>query len=444
MIDVNTYGECTRISPEAPVQVVKYQKQLETLGGVGNNLTNLHYLNIPTDIISVAGDDDGFKIVNNLTSKLSQNAIIIKDNTRPTTIKNRIIAHNHQVLRLDTEETHEISSKIESEIIGHISKNIKEYSIIMISDYNKGVCTKSLIHSIVSLASQNNIKVLCDPKKSDVSIYSGCYIITPNKKEAEVMLSTKIKSDNEIHSALIQMLRFIQNPVITLSEDGIAYLDENKNLTKSKALAREVVDVTGAGDTAISTICYGIYHGMALKESIDLANKASSIVVSRFGTSFVTEDELKNSKCGKIIKNYKDIIHTLNGKSIVFTNGCFDIIHRGHAVYLKKAKELGDILIVGINSDESVKNLKGDLRPINDLESRMEVLSSLECVDYVIPFSTATPYDLIKEIKPKILAKGGDYEVKNIIGNDVADKTVVIPFEDGFSTTKIIEKITKK
>ena len=442
MLDINTYGTCSRISPEAPVQVVRKTQEIITLGGAGNNLVNIHHLNISTDFISVIGNDSNGKVLLQEIKKIPSTSPVIFYENRKTTTKNRILANKHQVLRIDEEDTHNISNATENKIIQKIKKNISTYSVILISDYNKGVCTKKLISKIISIANQNNVKVICDPKKDDISIFTGCYFITPNKNELEKITKNPIKTQEDLKNALLMMKKFVEIPLVTLSEEGIAYtIDDNLHI--SHAIAKDVVDVTGAGDTVISTLAYCIHHNISIPQAVELANKAASIVVSKLGTSFVTKHELHQENT-KIVSNIANIQNELSGKKIVFTNGCFDILHKGHVKYLQKAKNLGDILIVGINSDSSVKRLKGNSRPINSLQARMEVLEGLSCIDYIIPFEEDTPYNLICQIQPDILVKGGDYIPQNIIGNDIAKSTIVIQFEEGFSTTKIIESIQKQ
>ncbi len=440
MLDINTHGTCTRISPEAPVQVVKKSNEVFTLGGAGNNLVNLYHLNVDTDFISVIGGDNNGNVIQDSIKQCTKRHLLIQEEGRVSTVKNRIIAHGHQVLRIDTEDTHPIQENTRLKILEHIKNNADSYEIILISDYNKGVCTEELIKDVVSIANKHNIKVICDPKKHNIQSYKGCYIVTPNKTEAEALYGSSISTNEDIQNALLFMKRYIANPIITLSEKGIAYLDDNGAIKISSAQARGVVDVTGAGDTVVSTICYCIMNGYNLDTTISMANKAAAIVVTKLGTAFVKESELFKDNT-KVLASHNELPKT-NGK-VVFTNGCFDILHTGHVKYLNEAKKLGDILIVGVNSDNSVKRLKGSARPVNNLEARMSVLSGLSSVDYIIPFNEDTPYNLISAIKPNILVKGGDYNVCNIVGNDIAQETIVIPFVNGFSTTQIIEKMKK-
>jgi D-beta-D-heptose 7-phosphate kinase/D-beta-D-heptose 1-phosphate adenosyltransferase len=442
MLDINTHGTCSRISPEAPVQVVRKTHEVVELGGAGNNLVNLEHLGVATDFISVIGFDQNSKTIEKKFSEIKNcTPFLIKEQNRKATVKNRILVNRHQVLRIDTEDSHNIETLTHNKIIEIIKKNISKYCVILISDYNKGVCTPELIREIISIANKNNIKVICDPKKTDISIFKGCYCITPNKLELESLLQMKITSPQEIEQAFLLMQNFIEIPLVTLSEKGIAYL-QNGKVNISHAIAKDVIDVTGAGDTVISTIAYCLQNEIEFSKAVELANKAASIVVSKLGTSFVTRQDLHQEKT-KIVQNFDVIKNEIAGKKVVFTNGCFDILHKGHVKYLAKARELGDVLIVGVNSDASVRILKGNSRPVNDLDSRMEILAGLESVSFVIPFQEETPYELIKQIQPAVLVKGGDYEAEKIVGFDIAKQTVVIDFVNGFSTTKIIEKLKK-
>lgn len=441
MLDINTYGECKRISPEAPVQVVKKTHTSATLGGAGNNLVNMYHLNLPVTFVTVAGNDNNALEVERLASQYYKSDLIIKENGRKTTIKNRILANHHQVLRIDEEDNYDILPESLKKIVNFVENEIANTEIIMFSDYNKGVCSKELIRSIIKIANKNNVITICDPKKNDIEIYRGLDIIKPNRSEAEALCGFVIKNHHDIEKALLLLKQYVKKPVITLSEDGIAFLDDSNCVKYSKSIVKDVVDVTGAGDTVISTICYGIYNKIDFAKTIDLANKAASIVVEKFGTSFVSEYELLNES-SKFLKNTEEFLQKIDkNKKIVFTNGCFDVIHLGHIKYLQEAKKLGDILVIGLNSDESIKRLKGNSRPINNLEARAEVLSALSCVDFIIPFWDDTPINLIKDITPDVLVKGGDYEIKNIVGNDIAKSTVVLQFIDGYSTSNIIKKM---
>lgn len=448
MLDVNTFGTCSRISPEAPVPIFKMTGEKSTLGGVGNTLYNLKSLNVTVSFISVMGTDNNSAIIQAMLRKMTRYCKIFTEEGRITTVKNRILASKHQLLRIDSEDIHPIAQTTEDKIIAYIEGHVKhaeKYSIAVISDYNKGVCTKSLMRRIMNLAKTYGIRVICDPKQPDVKMYDGAYAITPNRSELAQIYGAPIKNHDDIKSALQFLGKYVQQPMVTLSEEGIAYLDDDGNLAISHAHSEDVIDVTGAGDTVLASIAYALNKGYTFSQAVELANKAAGIVVKKLGTSFVTEHELLfEGTQEKIINNFDAIRNKVQGKKVVFTNGCFDIIHSGHIKYLQEARKLGDVLIVGINTDDSVKKLKGNSRPVNTLADRMVVLSGLASVDYVIPFSDETPYDLIQSIVPDILVKGGDYTVNQIVGNDIAKKTIVLKFHEGKSTSIIIDKIKTK
>lgn len=442
MLDVSIHGSSSRIAPEAPVPVVNINRQDISLGGAGNVLRNLISFGLNASIFSIIGENNK----NDITTLLSELGVsdkhIIHDKTRKTTVKTRIIAQNGQVARYDFEDTHTVNYS--QELLNNIQKAIDEAKVVIISDYGKGVCSPEMIKNVIQYCNKKNIKTIIDPKGNDITKYKDAYCITPNKKEAYDLLGIKVNHEN-VSDILKQMSKYIKNPIITLSEDGIAYLDLEGNAHTSKAYKRDVIDVNGAGDTVVASLAYAVVHDFDIHHAVNFANKAAAIVVSKLGTATATLDEitnfnLHNYHIAKIINknDIKNLSNDFKGKKIVFTNGCFDILHIGHIECLKKAKDLGDILVIGINSDSSIKRLKGDKRPINNLNDRMTFLSYLSFVDFIIPFEEDTPYALIKELKPDILVKGGDYKASDVIGFDIAKETVIIPYVQGKSTTNIL------
>lgn len=445
MLDINTFGTCTRISPEAPVPIFKMTSEKSTLGGVGNTLHNLKALNMSTSFIGVLGTDNNSAVIESMLRKITKYCKIFTEEGRIATVKNRMLASKHQLIRIDSEDIHPITQITEDRIVSYIENHVKhanKYSIAVVSDYNKGICTKSLMQRIINLAQTYDIKIVCDPKQPDITMYNGAYAITPNRSELAQIYDKPITNYDDIRSALQFLGKYVKQPMVTLSEEGIAYLDDNGNLAISHAHAQDVIDVTGAGDTVLATIAYALNQGHTFAHAIEFANKAAGIVVKKLGTSFVTESELLlDNNTDKIVNSFNTIKDKIYGRKIVFTNGCFDIIHSGHVKYLQEAKKLGDILIVGMNTDDSVKKLKGNSRPINTLDERMAILSGLASVDYIIPFAEDTPYNLIASITPDILVKGGDYDVENIVGNNIAKKTIILKFHEGKSTSIVVEKI---
>ncbi|MFY4758386.1 D-glycero-beta-D-manno-heptose-7-phosphate kinase [Aliarcobacter butzleri] len=454
MIDHYLWGSCDRISPEAPVQVVNVKKESSVLGGAGNVINNLFTLGATVDVISVIGDDN---VANELKSLLEKIKIstsnLIVENNRKTSKKSRLIASQQQVLRYDMESIDDINEESHKKIISNLEKNIKKYSSIILSDYGKGVLTTKLTQDIINIANKNGVKVLVDPKGKDYSKYKGSYTLTPNKKEAQEATNIDIKDENSLINALKDLKEKcnLEVSLITLSEQGIAIFDEN--LTIKPTVAREVYDVTGAGDTVIASIAFALGNDLNINEAVSFANLAAGVVVGKLGSATTTLDEiyeyessLHKSNSNSHIKTFEEIeklvskLHNL-GKKIVFTNGCFDILHVGHVKYLEEARSYGDVLILGLNADRSVKKLKGDSRPINNQDDRAYILASLESVDYVVIFEEETPYELIKLIKPHVLVKGGDYEGKDVVGQDIADELKLVKFVDGKSTTNTIKRI---
>ncbi|MEV9594770.1 D-glycero-beta-D-manno-heptose-7-phosphate kinase [Aliarcobacter butzleri] len=454
MIDHYLWGSCDRISPEAPVQVVNVKKESSVLGGAGNVINNLFTLGATVDVISVIGDDN---VANELKSLLEKIKIstsnLIVENNRKTSKKSRLIASQQQVLRYDMESIDDINEESHKKIISNLEKNIKKYSSIILSDYGKGVLTTKLTQDIINIANKNSVKVLVDPKGKDYSKYKGSYTLTPNKKEAQEATNIDIKDENSLINALKDLKEKcdLEVSLITLSEQGIAIFDEN--LTIKPTVAREVYDVTGAGDTVIASIAFALGNDLNINEAVSFANLAAGVVVGKLGSATTTLDEiyeyessLHKSNSNSHIKTFEEIeklaskLHSL-GKKIVFTNGCFDILHVGHVKYLEEARSYGDVLILGLNADSSVKKLKGDSRPINNQDDRAYILASLESIDYVVIFEEETPYELIKLIKPHVLVKGGDYEGKDVVGQDIADELKLVKFVDGKSTTNTIKRI---
>lgn len=454
MIDHYLWGKCERISPEAPVQVVNIDKESSVLGGAGNVINNLRALGSKVDVLSVVGDDSVASELEGLLKDIDvQSNMLIIEKNRKTSKKSRLIASQQQVLRYDNESIEDISMNSEKEIINKLNANILNYDVIILSDYGKGVLTTKLTQEIISISNKNKIKVFVDPKGKDYSKYKGAYTLTPNKKEAMEATLITIK-DNETLEEAIKKLKDecnLEVSLITLSESGIAIFDDKLRIKPT--VAREVYDVTGAGDTVIASIAFAIANDMKIDDAIQFANLAAGVVVGKIGSATASLDEiyeyessLNKSNSSSHIKSFDEIetlakkLHT-KGKKIVFTNGCFDILHAGHVKYLEEAKSYGDILILGLNADSSVKKLKGPTRPINNQDDRAYILASLESVDYVVIFEEETPYELIKLVQPHILVKGGDYEGKDVVGQDIAQELRLVQFVDGKSTTKIIQRI---
>jgi len=457
MIDHYIWGSCERISPEAPVQVVNVSRENSVLGGAGNVINNLLSLGADVSIYSVVGDDENATEMQKMLIAIEPKILyLVEEEGRRTTKKSRIIASNQQVIRYDDETTVDVCKDSEILLLDALEKKLSLYEMIILSDYGKGVLTPTLTKNIITLAKKLNKPILVDPKGVDYSKYRGATLLTPNKKEASLAMQIDICDDLSLNKAIEKLKLDIEldYSIITLSEDGMALLD--KELKRIPTVAREVYDVTGAGDTVIASLGIALASGLNIEEACDFSNKAAAVVVAKVGSATVTlneieeyEHSLNQGKSESKIKNFEQIERIAKrlkeqGRKVIFTNGCFDILHRGHATYLQKAKELGDILILGLNSDESIRRLKGAERPINNLEDRAFLIGALESIDFVVPFWEDTPYELIKLIQPNILVKGADYDGKEVVGSDIADEVVLIDFVAGKSTTNLIEKISGK
>ncbi len=450
MIDHYLWGKCERISPEAPVQVLDVGREENLMGGAGNVINNLLSLGAKVGICSVIGDDEGAKFIDGrLDEKGVEKVALIKDSRRKTTKKSRIIAQHQQIVRVDKENKEDISLTAQQTILQAVTASIAGYDLLLLSDYKKGVLTASLTRELIMIATGKNIPVFVDPKGSDYSKYSGATLITPNKKEAATATNIEIDSDASLKAAGEKLKNELDltYAFITLSEEGMAIFDAK--MTKIPTVAKEVFDVTGAGDTVLAALGFAYANGLDIYRAAHFANEAAAVVVGKIGSATVTLDEIAayhDSITHK--KSHQKILSqpaleqqlVLLDKNIVFTNGCFDILHAGHVKYLEEARSFGDLLVVGLNSDASVKRLKGQSRPINSQEDRAAVLAGLEAVNFVVIFDEDTPYQLIQKVKPDILVKGGDYEGKEVVGSDIAKETRLVQFVEGKSTTKIIQR----
>ena len=454
MVDHYLWGSCERVSPEAPVQVIKVDNESTLLGGAGNVVNNLKTLGAEVDVISVIGGCQTSVELKKLLLEIeiSTNYLIVQKN-RVTSKKSRIIAEQQQVVRYDLESTDEINNNSQMAIIKTFKSIINDYDVILLSDYGKGVLTFDLTQSLINIASQHGKKLLVDPKGLDYSKYKGAYLLTPNKKEASEATNISINDPKSLTKALQNLKEQcnLKISLITLSDQGIAVFDNKLQIYPT--VAREVFDVTGAGDTVLASLGFALSCNKNIDSAIRFANLASGVVVGKIGSATASineiieyESSLNKSNSGEHIKTWSEISTIVSElknkrKKIVFTNGCFDILHIGHIKYLEEAKNCGDILILGLNSDKSVQKLKGKNRPINNESDRAYILASLEVVDYLVIFQEDTPLELIKLIKPDVLVKGGDYEGKEVVGQDIAKELKLIQFIDGKSTSNTIKRI---
>jgi D-beta-D-heptose 7-phosphate kinase / D-beta-D-heptose 1-phosphate adenosyltransferase len=457
MIDHYLWGSCDRISPEAPVQVVNVKRETTVLGGAGNVASNLSALGAQVDVISVIGCCEASGELKDLFKKNNiDSQYLVTQEDRITSKKSRIIASQQQVVRYDRESADEISMKSQRSILEIFTNIIQDYDCVLLSDYGKGVLASNLTQSLISIANQANKKVLVDPKGLDYSKYKGAYLLTPNKREASEATQIIIKGNESLLRAITQLKTDydLNISLITLSEQGVAIYDDELRIYPTKA--REVFDVTGAGDTVLASLGFALSCGYKIDDAVKFSNLAAGVVVGKVGSATTTlfeiieyELSLHKSSSDARIKTLEEVTVLASelkarGKRIIFTNGCFDILHAGHVRYLETAKTFGDVLILGLNSDRSVSALKGEGRPINSQLDRSYIIAALEVVDYVVIFDEDTPYNLIKAVKPHILVKGGDYSDKSVVGQDIADELKLVHFVEGKSTTKTIEKISQE
>lgn len=452
MLDRYWFGATSRISPEAPVPVVKVQQNEERAGGAANVAMNISALNVPVQLLGLIGQDEAGDSLTKLLEKQQIHCDFVKLDTHPTITKLRILSRHQQLLRLDFEEDfQQVSSE---SLLAKLQACIKGYGALILSDYGKG--TLNQVQQMIQIARAANVPVLIDPKGTDFSRYRGATLLTPNMSEFEAVVG-KCNSEEDIINKGLKLIEEYELSalLVTRSEKGMTLLRPNCEAFHLATEAKEVFDVTGAGDTVISVLATALADGRSFEEACYLSNVAAGIVVGKLGTSTVSNVELENAihqraSNGFGIMTEAELKQAValakqRGEKIVMTNGCFDIIHPGHVSYLANARKLGDRLIVAVNSDASVKRLKGEQRPINGLQARMDVLAGLASVDWLVPFEEDTPQRLISEILPDLLVKGGDYRAEDIAGSKEVwangGDVQVLNFENGNSTSNIIKKI---
>lgn len=455
MLDRYWFGETTRISPEAPVPVVTIKQNDERPGGAGNVALNIAALGAKVTLLGITGLDD---VATQLKQQLETSGVahdIQSFSDIPTITKLRIISRHQQLIRLDFEE--KIPLTYAEMLLDVYKKHLKQANLVILSDYGKG--TLALSKDFISLATEANIPVFVDPKGLDFSIYQGATAITPNLKEFETIVGP-CENEQTLHEKAQGFLKtfHIKNLLLTRGERGMTLIQKEMEEIHLPAHAREVFDVTGAGDTVIAVFGAAYAAGTPLTNAMKLANLAASLVVAKLGAAMVSDGELQaalnmtEQTATQGIMNEEQLISAvthakLQGKKIVFTNGCFDILHAGHVTYLQQAKQLGDYLIVAINDDASVKKLKGPTRPINHVAQRMAVLASLGVVDLVTSFKDATPQRLLKLLQPDILVKGGDYIPEQVVGAEIVNayggEVRVLGVIKNVSTSLMIDRIIK-
>lgn len=454
MLDRYWFGGVSRISPEAPVQIVKVEKIDERLGGAANVARNIATIGGCAILVSVVGADEPAKAVIRLLTMSRIQSSLHEDARLQTTVKLRVMGHHQQLLRIDFENNP--SDDALDNCWKDYSRRINNCDVVIFSDYGKGGLTH--ISKMISLARKKKKLILVDPKGDDWVRYAGASVITPNMAELrEVIGRWDDEADLANRVAKLRAKLGFNALLLTRSEEGMTLFDD-RGVMHERAQAQEVFDVSGAGDTVIATLGVMLASGVSLAQSVRWANRAAGIVVGKLGTATVTSEELQGplgryQTPKKWIMNKTELLEFVRvahdaGERVVMTNGCFDMLHPGHVDYLEKARSFGDCLIVAVNDDDSVRRLKGATRPINSLEVRMRMLSALESVDWVVSFSEDTPERLICEVCPDVLVKGGDYRPEQIAGATCVEAAggvvKIVEFVPGHSTSHLIDKILQR
>lgn len=452
MLDRYWSGPTGRISPEAPVPVVKINQIEERPGGAANVAMNIASLGGNARLVGLVGQDEPAQILNSHLGTMGVHCDFVAVEQQPTITKLRILSRNQQLIRLDFEEAFDdIPTKA---LLENVARQLSAVKVAIFSDYAKG----ALLHvaSMIQLAKQQGVKTLVDPKGTDFERYRGATLLTPNMSEFEAVVG-HCRNEAEIVEKGLQLIQDydLEALLVTRSEHGMLLMQADGSTFSLATQAKEVYDVTGAGDTVISVLAASLAAGTSIQDACSLANAAAGVVVGKLGTSTLSTIELTKAIFGSHQSGFgvvteEQLKHAVlaakaRGERVVMTNGCFDILHAGHVAYLNEAAKLGDHLIVAVNTDSSVHQLKGPGRPVNPTERRMAVLSGLSSVSWVVPFSEQTPQRLIGEVLPNILVKGGDYKVEDIAGGKeviaAGGEVRVLNFEDGCSTTEIINTI---
>lgn len=462
MLDRFVYGAVDRISPEAPVPVLRIERESIMLGGVGNVARNLRALGASVCLVAVMGRDQAARDIKGLLrDDVEIESHLIEDDARPTTIKTRYIAGSQQMMRADRERIVPVADGLEQDIIDRAIADLAQAKAMVLSDYGKGVLTEPVLRRLLDAAAERGVPVVVDPKGNDYRRYAGATLVTPNRRELTEATGQSAASDEAIvgtASALIASSG-VNAVLVTRSQDGMSLVrGDGSDPLHLPATAREVYDVSGAGDTVVATLAAALGAGIAIEDACRLANVAAGIVVAKMGTATAAASEMAASLRQRELDIGESKTVTLDqaralaeawrrqGLKVGFTNGVFDLLHPGHVSLIRQARSACDRLIVGLNSDSSVKRLKGDSRPIQNDASRALVLGSLASVDAVVIFPDDTPLAVIEALKPDVLVKGADYTVATVVGADIVQsyggRVMLAVLEDGHSTTATVARIS--
>jgi D-beta-D-heptose 7-phosphate kinase/D-beta-D-heptose 1-phosphate adenosyltransferase len=463
MVDRYVYGEVSRVSPEAPVPVLARSRELMMLGASGNVARNVAALGGEVSLVGlIGGDAEGHEALRLVGEETGVEGYLVTDADRPTTLKTRFVSGGQQLLRVDLEASTPVGGDVEQRLIRTIRDAAKGAGAILLSDYGKGVVTESVIAVCREAAAESGGKLVVDSKARSFARYGPVDLIKPNAAELANATDMPTESDAQIERALIRALQLWEAKAIlvTRASKGISLAVRGESVRHFPTAAREVFDASGAGDTTLAAIGLALAAEADIEDAIAFAQLASGVAVGKIGTATVTPDELVEAAISAHLAPAEAKVATAQrmveevsrwrarGLRVGFTNGCFDILHKGHIAYLAQARSWCDRLIVGLNSDESVHALKGDGRPVNDLESRALVLAGLGGVDLVVPFEESTPVRLIEAARPDVLVKGADYSEDQVVGGDLVKswggEVKLATLVDGYSTTAAIARMSKK
>jgi D-beta-D-heptose 7-phosphate kinase/D-beta-D-heptose 1-phosphate adenosyltransferase len=460
MLDRFVYGEVSRVSPEAPIPVLRRTRELVMLGAAGNVARNLAALGARASLAGVVGEDtDGREAAHLVEAEDGLDGRLIADPLRPTTLKTRFVSSGQQLLRVDFEDARAVSGAAEQGLVRAIEESCRDARAILISDYGKGVVTEAVIAACHAAAKASGAKLVADSKARALARYGPVDLIKPNASELAAATDLPTSTDAEVEVALGRALELweARAVLVTRAAKGMSLAVRGAPVRHFATQPREVFDVSGAGDTTLAALGLALAAGAELETAIDFAQLAASVAVSKVGTAVVTPEELVEAAISAHLAPAEAKVATVQrmaeevarwrakGLRVGFTNGCFDILHKGHVAYLAQARAWCDRLIVGLNSDASVRRLKGEGRPVNDLESRALVLAGLGSVDLVAPFDEPTPIKLIEAARPDVLIKGADYSEDQVVGGELVKswggEVRLAPLVEGYSTTAAIQRM---
>lgn len=464
MLDRYLWGEVSRISPEAPVPVVRVREKSEGLGGAANVAANLAGLGCDVALIGVVGPDDAGTLLQKSLSMQGIKNHLVNDPSRPTISKTRVMGHSQQLIRLDEEKTNFLDADLALQVLQTAKELAPHFKAVILSDYGKGIfSTPELTQTLIELCHSHGMHVLVDPKGRDWQRYRGATCVTPNSAELELIAEYRVDGiENRVVRAADSVRRKydLEWLLVTRGPKGMCLTGSSERPCFISANAREVFDVSGAGDTVIAVLAAGVASGLSFPQSAELANVAAGIVVGKLGTQPINISELRAAAgmngngarqgqyskiAGLSVARMQIQAWRSADAKVVFTNGCFDLLHPGHVHLLNQAREQGDRLAVGLNTDASIRRLKGDNRPILSEQDRAAMLSALDCVDLVVLFDEDTPLELIENLRPDVLVKGDDYHISNVVGRSMVEKyggeVRLVPILQGYSTTGIVNRM---